>query len=77
METIIEHAEVRARELAHGLGVRVFLYQDAAGNPIYRAIQPSLDRKLKLVGEYAASPGPKYEGNLRPMIAPADDTGTP
>ncbi len=64
----------RALELAAGmalsLGVRVFLYQDAKGDPVYRPIMPAhKDEGLKLVKEFAAPPRTVYEGAL-PMTPP-------
>ncbi len=37
----IERATVNAKQMAHSLGVRIWLYQDLTGRPVFRPIHPA------------------------------------
>jgi hypothetical protein len=61
----IDRARTNARAMAHSLGVRVFLYQDAAGKPVFRPLRPAeRDENLSLVEEFAPPEPTRYEGTL-------------
>jgi hypothetical protein len=69
--TELQIARKHGAELALGLGVRVFLYRDAAERSVFRVIHPAdWSEKLELVETFEAPPRTIYEGALPPS-APA------
>ncbi len=49
-DTEIQRATKNAEQMARSLGVRIFLYQDLTGRPVFRPIHPArADEHLKLI----------------------------
>ena len=72
MMTEIEKAKKNAANVAYGLGVRTFVYQDLDGRPVLRAIKPAAaDEHLDLVETFEPPPPTIYEGSLPPAPEPA------
>jgi hypothetical protein len=56
-DTEIQRATKNAERLALSLGVRIYLYQDLTGRPVFRPIHPALsDEHLELIGTFEPPP---------------------
>jgi hypothetical protein len=61
--TVFERAIENAKSMAHSLGVRVFLYRNAAGNPVFLTMSPAdTSEVLELVAIFEPPPPTVYEG---------------
>jgi hypothetical protein len=63
--TEMERATTNAEQMAHSLGVRVFLYRDLTGRPVFRTMHPAgRDEHLELIRTFEPPAPTKYEGAL-------------
>jgi len=71
LPTEMQRAIKNAEGMAFSVGVRVFLYQDKEGSPVYRLILPALpDEDLQLVETFEPPKRTVYDSALPPSAQP-------